>query len=84
MAWTSPARLALCWNQIVPATSRQVATLPVDADQIGCDRVQPAEIVQEPGVEIVGPKRRLHRRDVERNLGARQHPHLPGGHVGPV
>ena len=61
-----PARLARRGNQVVPAACREMAALPADTRHVGCDRVQPAEIVEQPGVDAVGAERRLHGGDVHR------------------
>ena len=58
------ARLAAGGNQIEPAPCRQVPGLPGDRRDVGRDRVQPPEVVEQPGVESVGGERGLDGRDV--------------------
>jgi hypothetical protein len=43
----------------------RVAALPADPGDVGGDRIQAPEIVQEPRVDAVGPQRGLHGGDVE-------------------
>ena len=47
-AWFTDRR-----NQVVPTASGQVAALPANAGDVVCDRVQPAKVVQQPGVNSV-------------------------------
>jgi hypothetical protein len=47
------------------SAGREVAALAADAGDVGGQRIQAAEVVEQPAVEAVGGERRLHRADVE-------------------
>ena len=52
-----PARLAGRGNQVVPPPRRQMTALVSDARDVGRDRVDAAEVVEQPGVEPFGFQR---------------------------
>jgi hypothetical protein len=54
------ARLAGGRNQVVPAPGCEVSALPPDPGHVGGQRIQAAEVVQQPAVDAVGGERRLH------------------------
>ena len=49
-----PARLASRWDQVIPAPRREVTALPRDGRHVGRDRIDPAEVVEQPAVDAVG------------------------------
>ena len=71
------ARRADCRNQIEPPSCCKVAPLIVDMGDGCCNRVEPAEVVEEPGVDAVGGEGGLDGRDVDggnRNRLSLAHP----------
>src|SRR5262249_12843293 len=60
------ARLALCRNEIKPAPGREVAALPADARDLDGNRIEAAEVVEQPRIEAFGAQRRLDRRYLHR------------------
>ena len=52
-------------NEVVPTSRRQMAALPPDRRELDGNRVQAAEIVEQPTVEAIGAQRRLNGRHVE-------------------
>ena len=58
-AMDEPAGLAVGRDEVVPAARGQVAALARHARDVGGNRVQAAEIVEQPAVEPLGPERRL-------------------------
>src|SRR5215813_8543902 len=56
-------------NEVVPSPRRQVPALPADGGDVGGDRVQPAEVVQQPRIDAVLLQRGLNGGDVERRRG---------------
>ena len=60
------ARFAGRGDEVVPAPRGEVPALPADAGDVHRDRVDAAEVVQQPPVEPLRAQGRLHRRDVER------------------
>src|SRR5438874_1980979 len=59
-----PARRALGRNEIVPAPRREMTSLTADAGHLGGNRVESAEIVEQPGVDAVGSEGRLNAGDI--------------------
>jgi hypothetical protein len=68
------ARLAARGYQVVPAPGREVSPLLADTRDIGGQRVQPAEVVEEPPVDAVGREGCLNRADVQSDRLGRGHP----------
>jgi hypothetical protein len=68
------ARFACCGNEVVPAPSRQMSGLTAHGRDIGRNRVDAAEIVQQPAVEAVGYERRLDVFDIEPGRRRGGHP----------
>jgi hypothetical protein len=60
------ARLFARGNQVVPAAGGKMSALTIDGGQIARDWIQPAKVVQEPAVDFISAKRRLHGSDIER------------------
>src|SRR5205823_4307775 len=58
------ARLASGGNQVIPPPGCEMSALLADAGYLDGDRVQAAEVVQEPSVNPVGFERRLHAGDI--------------------
>ncbi len=54
-----PARLTVCRDEVVPAARGQVAALARDPRDVGGNRIQAAEVVEQPAVEPLGLKGRL-------------------------
>ena len=59
------ARFAFGGNQVIPAACREMTTLPRNSGHVGGNRVDAAEVVQQPRVQTVGLERRLDVFDIE-------------------
>ena len=60
------ARFADRGNEVVPAAGGEMAALAVDGSDVGGQRVDAAEVVQQPAVEAVRLKGSLDRGNIER------------------
>jgi hypothetical protein len=59
------ARLALRGNKVVPPSRRQMAALALHRRNVGGNRIDAAEVVQQPAVQTVCPKGGLHGRHID-------------------